>query len=153
MPMPDDRIDDQHVTTALGFRHESAAPPVRAAIARLTTGLLRLAHAAGSDPVTAAVQSLLGVDEKAQCTQRVVDWTLAGRRDNPPFPERPQFRPQMRNDLTARLGTVPADDVVETLVNALVGAERDLLVAPLPGARMVIAGTLVDAYANGDSSH
>jgi hypothetical protein len=150
MPTNDDRIDDQHVTTALDRRHAAATPSVRAAIAKLAGGLLQHMHAGDLSDPTDALNALLGVDEKDQCTQRVVDWFLEGRRDNPPFPERPQFLQLIRNDLKARLGSAPAEDVVETLVNALAGAERDLVLAPSPGARMVIENTLVDGYVIGD---
>jgi hypothetical protein len=99
--------------------------------------------------VTDALMKLLGVDERDQCAQRTVDWFRVGRRDNPPFGERPEFRHEIRKDLTDRLPAAPTDDIVETLVNALAGAERDLLMAPLPGPRFVISGKLVEAYALG----
>ena len=147
--MPDDRIDDQDVVTELIRRHTSADPAVRATIGRVATGLLRKVHAGASDPVTDSVKSLLGVDERDQMGQRTVDWYLEGLRDNPPFPERPQMRPFIEGALEARTGQAPTDDVVEVLVNVLVGVERDVLLAPSPAGRVIIGRSLVDAFAMG----
>jgi hypothetical protein len=85
-----------------------------------------------------------GIDEQVQCAQFATDWYLEGRRDVPPFPERPQFEDAVAN-LFAQAGRTATDDEVTVIVNVFVGLERDALLAPSPTGRMIIAGKLFDA--------
>jgi hypothetical protein len=144
----DDRIEEQAIAEALAARSTSASLVVRDAVARLATGLLRQFHIAPEDPILGPLKTLVGVDEKEQCAQVVTDWYLAGRRDIPPFLERPQFQHAISN-LFAKAGATATDTEVTVLVNVLVGLERDALLAPSPAGRMVIAGKLFDAYGLG----
>lgn len=149
MPDDDDRIDEQHIVTALARRHEAADADAREALRRLTTGLLRQFHTGTFDPVMNALQGLLAFDEKDQFAQRAVDWFLVGRRDNPPFPQRPEMRALLEQELATRLGRDATSTELDVVVDALAGAERDLLMAPNPGARFVIAVKLAEAFAAG----
>src|SRR5262249_11216828 len=105
-------------------------------------------YAGGTDPILDYLRKLLSVDKRVQCAQAVTDCYLEGRRDNPPFPERPQFM-QVIPNLFSQAGGKATDAEVDVLVNTLVGVGRDALLAPSPVGRMVIAGKLFDAYGVG----
>ena len=96
-----------------------------------------------------ALQGLLAFDEKDQFAQRVVDWFLVGRRDSPPFPHRPVMRALLRQSLAEMLGRDATSTELDVLVNALAGAERDLVMAPSPGKRFLIAVKLAEAFTEG----
>ena len=147
--MANDRIEEQHILTALNKRQEVADADTREALRRLATGLLRQFHTGGFDPTMGALQGLIGPGEQDQFAQRTVDWFLEGRRDNPPFPERPAMRGQLRQSLAQMLGRDATSTELDVVVNALVGAERDLVMAPSPGVRMVIAVKLAEAFQAG----
>ena len=100
---------------------------------------------AANDPIVTPLKNLLGVDEKAHCAQRLVDWFLDGRRNSPPYEYRGVIGPPMAKlyrDETA--GAAATDVEMDVLVNALAGGERDLFVAVIPAERLVLARTLVD---------
>jgi len=147
--MPNDRIEAEHIDDALQKRETSEDAETREVLRRLATGLLRQFQTGTYDPIMSPLASLLGVDEQAQVAQRTVDWHLEGRRDNPPFPERPQFRGIMRPLCQQKLGRDATFRDLNVLLNALVGIERDVVLSPGPTARMIITAKLVDAYALG----
>ena len=147
--MPNDRIEAQDISHALAQREVALGPPTREAIRQLATGLLRQLHTGTADPVMDPLRRLLGVNEKAQVAQRTVDWCLEGIRDNPPFPQRPQLRGAMSELFQQTSGRNATTEELDTLVNALVGIERDVVLAPGPMPRMVIGGKLVDAFVLG----
>jgi hypothetical protein len=146
--MPNDRIDVQDVTDALTHRHTTADAETREALRRLATGVLRQLHSGAFgdfDPL----RDLLGIDEKAECAQRVVDWYLVGDRGNPPFAPRPEMRVQMGVAYQEATKTPATDAELDVLAKALAGAEPDLFLAALPAQRMGLARTLVDDFVNG----
>jgi hypothetical protein len=145
--MADHRIDAAHVTAAL--RGHPADAETREALRVLATGLLRRLKAGADDSIASALAALLGQDERMQCAQRTVDWYREGERDQPPFPERPQMRAAIADVFARTLGRDATATELRVLVNALVGIERDVVLSPGPMARMIIAKTLVDAYAAG----
>ena len=146
--MATDRIQEHDILAALSHRHTPADAATREALRQLATGVLRHLHsgALGSfDPL----RDLLGIDEKAQCAQRIVDWFLAGRRDSPPYLHRPEMRTMM-GKLYKEATAKPAMDVeLDVLVNALAGGEVDIFPAALPLQRMGLARTLVDDFVHG----
>jgi len=147
--MPDDRVEQQQISTALTRRHQVADSETTEAIRQLATGLLRQFHTGAFDPVMNALKSLLGVGEQDQFAQRTVDWYLEGRRDNPPFPERPSMQGLLRQSLSHMLNRDATPTELDVVLNALVGAERDLVLSPSPGKRIVIAVKLAEAFALG----
>ena len=144
-----DRIETQHISTALTSRHEAADADTTEALRRLATGLLRQFHTGGFAPDLSAFANLLGPGEQDQFAQKTVDCYLTGRRDNPPFPQRPAMRSQLRQSLHDMLGRDATATEIDVVLNALVGAERDLVLAPSPAARMIIAVKLAEAFAAG----
>jgi hypothetical protein len=148
----DDPVDEQHVGHALARRKATTDSATRGALVRLATGILRQLHVGASDPIMDPLKKLLGVDEREQIAQTVTDWYLEGRRDSPPFAGRPVWRPALADVFRKepRLAREPTDLELDVLVDALVGVERDRVLAPSPMARMVIASKLVDAWARGE---
>ena len=134
--MVNDRIDEHDVTLLCG------APAV------VATGVLRHLHSGALGDLD-PLRDLLGVDENAQCAQRIVDWWLAGRRDSPPYPHRPEMRGVMGDLYKQETKTAATDVELEVLVNALAGGEADLFPAAIPAQRMGLARTLVDDFVNG----
>jgi len=147
MPENAVRIDDSHIAEAFAARHTSDTP--ERVLRRLATGLLRVLKAGGTDPVTSFMMTVLGVDERAQCAQRTVDWYLFGRRDNPPFVDKPAMRGGARQALTGPLGRAPTDVEVDVIVTVLPGALNDLLTASIPVQRLVALQALTSAYVMG----
>jgi hypothetical protein len=145
-----DRIEEKQVGDALARRSTSADVTTREALRVLATGVLRQFHTGTPDPIMEPLKELLGVDEAAQFAQCVVDWYLDGRRDtNPPFPERPQMRSAMGALFQKTAERDSTAEELDVLVNALAGAEEDLVLTPSPLKRMSIAQYLVNAFARG----
>lgn len=147
--MAEDRLDEQHIVDALERRRQPAGPETREDLRQLGTGLLRRFHTGTFDPILDPLKTLLGVDEKGQFAQCTVDWYLDGRRDSPPFAHRPEMRAAMSRLLNETTDCQPAAHELNTLVNALAGAESDRVLAPAPAKRLVLAQQLVEAYVVG----
>src|SRR5262249_46419157 len=133
---------------ALTHRHTTADAATEEALRRLATGVLRQLHSGALgdfDPL----RDLLGIDEKAQCAQRVADWYLVGRRDSPPYVHRPVMRGAMGGQYRDETNEDATDTELDVLVNTLAGAEVDLFPAAIPLQRMALARTLVDDFVNG----
>jgi hypothetical protein len=147
--MPDGRIEDQYLTDALAKRKTKVDASTLDALVTLATGLLRRFHTGTADAIFDPLKKWLGIDEKAQFAQGTVDWYVEGVRDNPPFPERPSMRGEIESIFSETLDRNPSDVELEVLLDCLVGAERDLFLAPSPGKRIVLAEKLVDAFQEG----
>jgi hypothetical protein len=142
--MANHRIDRQYITSALANRHATATADTQDALAQLATGLLRQFHTGADDPIVTPIRDFLGVDEKSHCAQRLVDWFLDGRRNNPPYEYRGVIGPAMANLYRDETGNAATDVQMDVLVNSLAGGERDLFLAVIPAERLVLARTLVD---------
>src|SRR5262245_19971762 len=144
MPDEDHRIDRQYITTALAHRHASASADTQDVLAQLATGLLRQLHTGADDPIVTPLRNFLHVDEKAHCSQRLVDWFLDGRRNSPPYEYRGVIGPPMAATYQEQTGRAATDTEMSVLVNSLAGGERDVFLAVLPAQRLGLARTLVD---------
>jgi hypothetical protein len=146
--MANDRIDEQYIIDGLAHRHAAADAPTREALRQLATGVLRQLHSGelgDLDPL----RDLLGIDEKAECAQRIVDWLLAGRRDSPPYLHRPEMRAAMGHLYEDETEKAATDVELEVLVNALAGGEADIFPAAIPAQRMGLARTLTKSSTSG----
>jgi hypothetical protein len=148
--MVNDRINEHDIIAALSHRHTPADAASREALGQLATGVLRQLQSGALGDLD-PLRDLLGVDENAECAQRIVDWFLAGRRDSPPYPHRPEMRASMGDLYQQETNRAATDVELAVLVNALAGGEADLFPAALPAQRMVLAHTLVDDFVNGAS--
>ena len=146
--MVNDRINEHDIIAALAHRHAPADAVTREALRKLATGVLRHLDSGALGDLD-PLRDLLGVDENAECAQRIVDWLLAGRRDSPPYPHRPEMRDVMGDLYKQETKTAATDVELEVLVNALAGGEADLFPAAIPAQRMGLARTLVDDFVNG----
>jgi hypothetical protein len=143
-----DRIDLAHVIDALDHRQATVDDATQESLRQLATGVLEQLHSgalSNLDPL----RDLLGIDEQAECAQRIVDWYLFGRRDNPPYVHRPQMRAVMGDLYRQETETAATATELDVLVNALAGGEDDLFPAALPAQRMELARTLVDDFVHG----
>jgi hypothetical protein len=143
-----DRINEHDIIAALAHRHTPADAATRDVLRQLATGVLRHLHSGALGDLD-PLRDLLGVDEKAECAQRIVDWFLAGRRDSPPYGHRPEMRGAMGDLHRQETNTAATDVELDVLVNALAGGEADLFPAAIPAQRMGLARTLVDDFVHG----
>ena len=144
-----ERIEDLHIANAFTARDATETADKRSVLRRLATGMLRTLKSGIMEDPLVTLMKKLGVDERQQCAQRAVDWYLDGRRDNPPFPQKPAMRGAARQALEGPLGREPTDVELDVIVTTLPGAINDLRTAAIPGEKLAILRALASAYLRG----
>jgi len=148
--MPSKEELDALIREALAVRHAAADDDDRATLARVTLGMLRLMI----DPTGGVLGTLLVTwfhvpPPPAQMAQTIVDAWLDGRRDAPPFPQRPQMWPILASAFQTVWEPVPAAPVLGVLVDVCIGVLLDRYPAGPVVAKQGVAQLVARAYVLG----
>jgi len=147
--MPTTEEISKYVGTALAKRKTKAKPDERNVLVRTTLGLLRMMI----DPtggVLGTLATALGVPSAgAQAAQRVVDYWLDGRRDMPPFPQRPQMWPLVTKAFHQIAEPTPGPIAVGALIDVAIGILNDRFPNGHGGIKEGVSQVVVRAYAMG----
>jgi len=85
----------------------------------------------------------------AQVAETVVDYYLDGRRDNPPFPQRPQIEPILRSWFNQVGAAMPQAAELDVLANVEIGILVDRFSNGPRPAKQGVADMLGSAYVAG----
>lgn len=152
MPSEVPSIDEleQLVRDALHARGQDAVERERAVLIRVTCGVLRLMDdPTGGLPAMLGAALFGGASAPAQAAQWVVDYWLAGVRDIPPYPQRPQMPPIMASAFEVLSEPVPDDVELAVLVDVSIGLIQDRYPNGPVAAKQGVAQVVGRAYTRG----
>lgn len=135
MPVPSDEQISAAVTKSFANRGVTVSATERAVVMQTVRGFLRL-------PMNKKVP----LDQAAQ---RMVDFLIAGIRDMPPYPYRPELEPLLRHtfeELEEDGLPMPSDTVISALVNLAIGWILERGIPTSPGARGAVARDFMNCY-------
>jgi len=147
--VPSSKEMGQLVGTALAKRKAKVKPAERTTLARVGLGLLRMMI----DPTGGVLGTLatsLGLPSVGdQAAQRMVDYWLDGRRDSPPFPQRPQMWPLVTKVFHQIAEPTPDAVVMDVLINVAIGILNDRFPTHHSGVKEGVSQVVARAYAMG----
>ncbi len=141
----------KYVLAGFAARHHTPPPPPGGeAVVTIALGLLRQLDDPTGGAAVALASTVFGLlTLPAQVGQKVVDYYLSGKRDMPPFPQRPQIEPILRSWFTQAGASMPQAGEIDVLVNVEIGILQDKFPNGPKAAKQGVAEVLGNAYVAG----